>query len=80
MCPTRTPIDVLSNVLSQYMEASTHNTPTNQRKSMIDRHCGQSLTSIEIFAQLEKKEKTKQRKRRAPAKPTTTSSDVKRKR
>ncbi|CAF2137361.1 unnamed protein product [Rotaria magnacalcarata] len=70
---TPVPINVLSNVISQYMGTSTTNTPSNQRKKRIDRHCGQSLTSVEVLAQLQAKEKVKQRKERASTKKTATS-------
>ncbi|CAF4565720.1 unnamed protein product, partial [Rotaria magnacalcarata] len=70
---TPVPINVLSNVISQYMGTSTTNTSSNQRKKRIDRHCGQSLTSVEVLAQLQAKEKVKQRKERASTKKTATS-------
>ncbi|CAF1519554.1 unnamed protein product, partial [Rotaria sordida] len=73
------PIDVLSNVIHQYMTTSTTNTSSNVRKKMIDRNSGQSLTSVEVLAQLQNKEKLKQRKVKASTKKTTTSG-IKRKR
>ena len=72
-------VNVLSNVISQYMTTSATKTSGNERKKQIDRNCGQSLTSVEVLAQLQKKEKVKQGKVRASTKKTMTSG-IKRKR
>ncbi|CAF4384607.1 unnamed protein product, partial [Rotaria magnacalcarata] len=48
-------------------------------KKRIDRHCGQSLTTVEVLARLQAKENVKQRKVRASTKKTTTT-DTKKKR
>ncbi|CAF2172781.1 unnamed protein product, partial [Rotaria magnacalcarata] len=76
---TQVPINALSNVIRQYMGISTINTSSNQQKKRIDRHCGQSLTTVEVLARLQAKENVKQRKVRASTKKTTTT-DTKKKR
>ncbi|CAF2002709.1 unnamed protein product [Rotaria magnacalcarata] len=64
-------LPVHGHIYNQYIKPST--------ERRINRHCGQSLTSVEVLAQLQAKEKVKQRKVRASTKKTTTS-DIKRKR
>lgn len=70
----QTSINVLSNVISQYMTISTTNTPGNQRKKATERNYGQSLTSVEVLAQLQKKEQLNQRKARASTKKTVMNN------
>ena len=55
---TSASVNVLSNVISQYMATSTTKTSGNERKKQIDRNCGQSLTSMEVLAQLQKRKKS----------------------
>ena len=49
------PVNILSNVINQYMTTSTIDTSNNERKRKIDPNCGQSLTAVEVLAQLPKK-------------------------
>ena len=72
-------VNILSNVISQYMKTSTTDTSSNERKSKIDRSCGQNLTTVEVLAQLQKKDKVKQRKVHTLTK-KTMESGIKRKR
>ena len=73
------PVNILSNIISQYMTTSTTGTSSNERKRKIDRNWGQSLTTVEVLAQLQKKDNVKQRKVHTSTK-TTTESGIKRKR
>ena len=73
------PVNILSNVISQYMTTSTTDTSSNERKRKIDCNCGQSLTTVEVLAQLQKKDKVKQRRVHTSTK-KTTESGIKRKR
>ncbi|CAF3966830.1 unnamed protein product [Rotaria sordida] len=69
---SQTPADVLANVINQYMTSTTQIPLNNQRRQMIDRNKGQSLTSVEVLKQLEEKEKKKKQKLRVPTKNTST--------
>ncbi|CAF2918027.1 unnamed protein product [Rotaria sp. Silwood2] len=69
---SQTPADVLAKVINQYMTSATQMPSSNQRRQMIDRNKGQSLTSVEVLKQLEEKEKNKKRKLRVPTKNTST--------
>jgi len=70
-----TSLDVLTEVIGQYMTSTVSQTPTNRRKRMIERENGQSLTTMDVFVQLKEKEKAKQRKNaKPPKKPSKTSN------
>jgi len=54
---SQTPVNVLTNVINQYMSSTIQVQQTNRRTQMVDRHNGQSLTTTEVLTQLEEKEK-----------------------
>ena len=61
---TSASVNVLSNLISQYqyMTMSTTKTSSKERKKQIYRNYGQSLTSAEVLAQLQKERKNQTRK------------------
>ena len=69
----RSPLNVLTNVINQFMTTSTPVTSQTQRRQQVDRHRGESLTSVEVLARLEEKEKTKKRKTCAASKSNSTN-------
>lgn len=69
----RAPLDVLTNVINQYMTTSSTRTTENQRRQQVDRHQGESLTTEEVLTRLEEKEKAKKRKICAASKKNSTN-------
>lgn len=67
------PVDVLTNVINQYMTTSSGVASKTQRRQMINRNQGQSLTSVEVLTKLEEKEKEKAKKQKTSASAKKTS-------